>query len=275
MFLLSTGRTGTSATARYLNEAFEGVCALHEPRPSRSLRLASNAFLAGLTTEEWMIERLVKSRQRLCASVTEPVYVESNPYMNGFLSVLDQVFDRPHVVHIIRDPRTFVPSALNFGGLRGFKWLFTTLVPNWMIKPEKINPTTGLRWRRMTSIQRFAWFWRTVNVHLEQGKSLFPGRYRRVFFEDLVEPGGSGIRELAQWIGLEERSGRLEHLIARKVNPSRRRSVPPWEEWLEPDQAAVLEFCRPLMQKYGYLDQSPGSWRASRAHSLSHGDRPS
>ena len=80
---------------------------------------------------------------------------------------------------------------------------------------------------------------------------------------------------LVQVVNLGERSGRLEHLIARKVNPSRRRSVPPWEEWSESDQAAVLEFCRPLMQKYGYLDQSPGSWRASRAHSLSHGDRPS
>jgi hypothetical protein len=36
--LLSTGRTGTMAIARYLRESYPGVCALHEPRPSRHLR---------------------------------------------------------------------------------------------------------------------------------------------------------------------------------------------------------------------------------------------
>ena len=48
--ILSTGRTGTKALAHFFNTSYDNVTALHEPAPSRHLRLLSNRAMArGMT----------------------------------------------------------------------------------------------------------------------------------------------------------------------------------------------------------------------------------
>ena len=256
VIILSSGRTGTTALARIFGDAFESVCGLHEPKPSRRLRREGFAYLAGRRTREQMIDSLTRARTKLCAGVGEPIYVETNPYLLGFAEVLNEVFSQPQVIHVTRDPRTLIPSALNFGVQRGLKRIFSAVVPHWMIKPEQIDPQAERRWAQMSQVERFAWYWRVANEHLNGGATIYGDRYRRVRYEDLFNGEADNLRELAEWMGLVELPDALGPLLTRRVNPSRGDVMPAWPDWQPADRQAVEHHCADLMRSYGYIEES-------------------
>lgn len=251
VLVVSTGRTGTTALAQCFDAAFDRVCALHEPAPSRSLRVASNRHLAGRLPENRLIALYANARRRRFQRIREPVYVESNPALHGFLDVFDALFDAPRVVHVVRDPRTQIPSGINYGSYSGVKGLAVQFFPFWALKPEHLHPRPPRRWRDMSPAERIAWRWRTVNGELERGEVLFGGRYTRVRFEDLFAEGGKGMRGLAEWIGLDTNET-FERQWVQKVNASTGARMPGWDEWPARDRQVVLDLCAPLMERYGY-----------------------
>ncbi|REJ67309.1 MAG: hypothetical protein DWQ31_11630 [Planctomycetota bacterium] len=261
VFVLSSGRTGTTAIARYLDEGCRGVRALHEPTPSRTLRIASGRYLAGKQKPKDMIRLLWRARHKLCGEIDEAVYVESNPFLYGFLDALGEVFDSPRVVHVVRDPRTMIRSALNFGAQRGLKWLANTFVPYWLIKPEHLHFAPERRWRQMSAVERIAWYWSVINAHLNRGEELYGELYRRVRYEDLFAEDGGGVRELIDWIGLEERPGELDKRMQQRINESRHAELPEWPAWPAADRQAVEHHCGELMGRYGYVESTFESHR--------------
>jgi hypothetical protein len=63
--IVSTGRTATQALAHYLDSCYPQVCALHEPSPSRVLRLVSNRYLSGNIGKERAVESFLRKRESL------------------------------------------------------------------------------------------------------------------------------------------------------------------------------------------------------------------
>ena len=250
VLVVSTGRTGTTALAQYF-DAFDRVCALHEPAPSRSLRVASNRHLAGRLPESRLIDLYAAARRRRFERIREPVYVESNPTLHGFLDVFDALFDSPRVVHVVRDPRTQIPSGINYGSYSGIKGLAVQFFPYWALKPEHLHPSPPRRWSHMSPAERIAWRWRTVNGELERGEALFGDRYLRFRFEDLFADSGAGMRRLAESLGLAA-GGAGERQRCEKVNASTRTQMPGWDAWTASDRQVVLDLCGPLMERYGY-----------------------
>lgn len=253
-FIVSTGRTGTKAIAQYLGNCFEDVTAVHEPKPSRRLRRASCARFANRMTKQQLADMLANSRRKMFQAVTTRVYVESNPSLFGFVDVLPVVFDQPLIVHVVRDPRTMIRSALNFGSQRGLKWLFSAVIPNWVIKPEHVEKQPLKTWSQMTPVERFAWYWHTVNTRIQAATEQAPQRCQRMRFEDLFVASGNGMRDLASWIGLTEKPGLLQQMLGEKVNASRGKDVGPWQDWSAEDRHSVYEYCGELMNEYGYTN---------------------
>ncbi len=250
--LVSTGRTGTRALAQYLDKAYPDVKALHEPSPSRNLKRISNRYLCKRISRDDLVRALTDSRRDLLARITEPIYIESNPFLRGFLDAFDEVFGGPLIVHIVRDPRTFIRSYINFGAFRGLKGLAAAYYPFWELKPELYERSPARRWRDMSPAERGAWRWATINGELNRGEELFGERYLRLRFEDLFTPDGSGLRTLTDWIGLPEKAEVAEAARTEKVNASRDRGFPKWEN-LDPGlRNAVLAHCKDMMQTYGY-----------------------
>ena len=228
------------------------MTALHEPKPSRTLRIASARFLAGRTSRANMALLLERKRRKLYAGIGTPIYLESNPYWYGFLDVLGEVFAGPRIVHITRDPRTMVRSALNFGTQRGLKRLFSAVVPYWKIRPELLDRNPPKRWWQMSPLERIAWHWRVVNSHLDRGAELYGQDYRRFRYEDLFLANGGGLGDLAEWIGVGEDSKALADMARSPVNRSMRQVVAEWDRWPEADRRTLLGHCAELMQTYGY-----------------------
>ena len=257
VFILSSGRTGTAALARYLHRGCKDTTALHEPKPSRRLRISSNRFLAGKNTREEMIRRLQAARFKILKGLQTSTYIEANPFLFGFLDVLGEVFDNPQVVHVTRDPRTAATSVLNKGAHHGVKKLFLDWVPYWTVRPEDLEARPEKLWRDMTLLERTAWFWQLVNRHLSRGASIYGEKYRRFKYEDLFRSDGSGLQELAQWIEVEQHEDAFSDLLKTKVNVSTYNLASPWNRWSNSERSLLLNYCKPLMDQYGYDTGSP------------------
>jgi len=258
-WVLSTGRTGTMALARCLDAAFPHVLAVHEPHPSRHLRIASNRYLCRRISAEDLIRLYTRARRRLFERADARVYIESNNFLHGFLDVADRIFHKPLILHVVRDPRTFIPSWINHGVLHGVKGLVGHWHPWWLLKPDHHPEGGGLKWRAMRPVARLAWFWTAVNRELDRGESLLGARYLRIRFEDLFFDDGATLARLLGWLELPPNPEVQRLMRAKKYNAGRRRRRPPWNEWPEEDRRAVLDICGPLMEKYGYpLAERPG-----------------
>ena len=250
--ILSTGRTGTKALAHFFNTTYDNVTALHEPRPSRHLRLLSNRAMAKGMTPDAAVRALTKARSKLLASLTRPIYIESNWYVYGFLDALRPVFGpRTQVLHVVRDPRTYVPSMLNYGTYKGLKAVATNLLPYWYIRPEQMIDNPPKRWPQMSEAERLAWHWHVVNEEIDRGAEMFGDDYRFMRYEELFAPDGSGVAKLLPWIGLPENVALLEKIRGERVNASTARSSA-WAKIAPDARRAVIEMCGEQMRRYGY-----------------------
>jgi hypothetical protein len=254
VMILSTGRTGTMAVAEYFNKGFNGIRAVHEPRPSWRLRIAAHKYMAGQISREQAIRAFVQAREQQIARTQQPIYAESNPFLVGLLDIMNEVFDRPKIVHIVRDPRTMVRSALNFGAHRGLKRWTAELLPYWVIRPEQMEANPRQRWQEMTPLEIRAWMWGMKNEWLEKGAELYGKDYLRVRFEDIFGQNSNGLRKIADWIGVEEKPGMVDKLLTKKVNASRPTRMPTWDQWTDTDRQQLMQYCGKLMAEYGYLE---------------------
>ncbi len=207
VLVVSTGRTGTKALAQHLNACYPHVCALHEPPPTRFyLRRTANRYLCGRLSREELVSILTRCRARMAGpQERHTIYVESNPGLSGFLDAIPDVFPDFQVLHVVRDPRTYIASAINWGVFNGVKGMLARYLPFWLPKPEYTHPRGAAgapTWKAMSPAERLAWHWRLINVHLDRGAALYGDRYLRVRFEDLFARDGSGLAEVVRWMGL-------------------------------------------------------------------------
>jgi hypothetical protein len=155
------------------------------------------------------------------------------------------------VLHVVRDPRTYVPSMLNYGTYSGLKAVATKFVPYWYIRPEQMSDNPPKRWAQMSEAERLAWHWKVVNTELDRAPAMFGDDYLFMRYEDIFNPDGSGLAKLLPWIGLPENAELLEKIRGERVNASTGRS----SAWAKIDPAsrrAVMDMCGEQMRRYGY-----------------------
>lgn len=270
VFVLSTGRTGTVYLADLLNQ-LDGVVALHEPKPSRVLNAWTTAFLEGCVSVDFMTTALASKRRKTLRGVRADLYVESNNFIAGFADALNEVFEAPTVVHIVRDPRDFVTSLTNRGDDTGIRRLFNKYVPYWAYVP------TGVKKRQLNALSRAAYRWVAINTYLnEYGRT--HQNYHFFKFEDVFDKQKPAeLIRLLRAIGLDtaqidtldfaakarSRQPRFS-LLDRptdSANRSKHRAMADWREWPVADRRTLDAICGPLMRAYGYGDET--EWRSS------------
>ncbi len=244
--ILSSGRTGTKFLARYLDANFEGVVARHEPPPSRRLRLASHAHLAGRLDRARLASMLRRARADV-ASIDASLYVESNPFLAGFVEVLDAAFDAPVVIHVVRDPREHARSSLNHGTGRGVKGLANHWLPFWYPDVRRVLALD----HEPSWLERAAGVWRIFNDMLSEHGPRYAS-YRVVRYEDLFDERQSGLRAVCEALALAYPEGPVTVSAEDRINPGRLDVQPHWREWSTRDCRALQAICGPLMGRFGY-----------------------
>lgn len=241
VWIVSSGRTGTQFLARYFDANFPGVIARHEPSPRVRTRIVANAY-ARRACSHGRVVSLLRRKRRGIDALAADVYIESNPFLWGAIRVLDEVFESPMVVHVVRDPREQVRSSLNHGTSSGLKSIANRWLPYWYPSTSEV----GGDW-----IERASGMWTAVNEFLGEAGAACSS-YRVVRYEDLFDENHSGLRELCEWIGLEFRGAGAPVDPAQRINPGAKRVLGNWGEWSDAQCAAVHRITAPLMAAYGY-----------------------
>jgi len=254
--ILSSGRTGTQFLARYFDANYAGVVARHEPRASRLLRVISNAYVSGALDRKRLLPLLSRLRGRFVERLgrNATLYVESNGFLYGFLEVFAELWPDVAVIHVVRDPRESIRSALGHGNDRGLKRLAAAVVPYWLPDPER---ALGLR-GPLSLIERYAATWTIINQSIDAHASACPD-FLRLRFEDLLDERASGLRSLCAHLGLGFCDGGGISPQDR-FNVSRRHPVGHWWDWSPCECRRVEEICGALMRRYGYGAEA--EWRA-------------
>lgn len=246
VIILSTGRTGTQFFAKFFNN-HPDITALHEPKPSRLIRMWSIARIEGKADKGSLAKVLYKKRKKLLSKISTPVYVESNPYLFGAADCLDDVFDEPIVINVVRDPRTYIKSSLNHGNAKGLKYLLNKYLPYWYPKTYKILAQKDAP---ESLLIRNAQYWKIINTWLEKSCS----KYKKYFvfkFEDLFQKNDSKeLERFAEILGADKSFVKKSKIHA--ANKSKDSAIKDWGEWSVKDCKDVESICQPLMKKYGY-----------------------
>lgn len=245
-FVLSTGRTGTQFLAQYMAANYSNVMSVHEPPPSYHLRVAANAHMSGRLSAAAMAALLRLSRRKILHALAAELYFESNNFLAGAVDVLDTLAPEVSIIHVVRDPREYVRSALNHGAWTGRKWLASHLVPYWL--PD-LRPT--LRGRRPSPVGIFAAHWVMVNRTLaERGARCH--RYFRLRYEDIFDDGNTGLQALCRMVGLPDLGTQVRLSARERVNAGRLRVMEHWPAWTQAQCVELDEICRGWMPEYGY-----------------------
>lgn len=248
-FILSSGRTGTKFLAEFFNTNTPDVVARHEPPPSYHLRMLSNARAAGVAPRWLMVAALRLSRPTL-TRLRGTLYIESNPFLYGFVDALPEVTPDPIIIHIVRDPRTYVASAINHGGSTGLKAAATALVPFWF-PPVRSVPGVG---KNPGPVELFAGEWALVNRLLAERGGSLPG-YHVLRFEDIFDQTNSGLRQLCEILGVDYPGEAGPVSAQEKINAGQLKLMGGWPTWDQAQRDAVERICGNLMRQYGYGDE--------------------
>jgi len=246
-FILSTGRTGTQFFEDYINGTSENTMCLHEPKPSRRFKFLSNMYLQKKVHPKTICYIFKQSRKKIGKRAGGNNYVESSNFIFGCIPALNTCMDDIKVLHIIRDPYTYVVSHLNKGFWRGHKKFFAKHVRYWvegldMDRRSKNDPVKVL-------LERWVYVNRQIESYAESN------HYLVVRFEDLFSkdqntslPALNNIRDFLELQPLE--GSENEKWLTKRKNISKRKD----NKYLLTDEHKS-EFIKKhveILTKYGY-----------------------
>jgi hypothetical protein len=249
LFVLSTGRTATTWIAAVFEHA--GARAVHEPEP-RWLRLIGNAHAAGALSRDRAVRAVRKTRTDVVSAGGGP-YVEANSLISGLAGPLLDAFDDARVVQIVRDPVSYVRSAMAWGQYRTAGRVLN-IVPYRRLAAPQFHPfsvSERLRWARHDQFERLCWTWTAQNRAMRTQGEGNP-RFRVLQFEQLIDEvrGLELLGELFSDLGLTADAGAVVQAASVAKNESAPRGA---KVDLDPGHLRRLwEVCGAEAEYYGY-----------------------
>jgi hypothetical protein len=165
--------------------------------------------------------------------------------------VADQ-YPNTRIVHIVRDPRTFVPSYLNWMHTRFKSYVANKCVPGWHPSGYHLGEMSWQEWARMDEFERVCWQWSYKNQTIE---SLFKdtSHYTLIRFEDLFlrEERQTVLESMVSFLGVPYRD-RYKSVFEQAKNLSHKTYCSGWHQWAPEMQAQLLEICGDYMARIGY-----------------------
>lgn len=247
-FVLSAGRTGTVWMAKTLSQQFPNVRFEHEPPPAR------RELMLGNLRNEWgigrnLIRKFFLSVRRKRWDRLEPSegFVEINPMLCSITDLLLELDIPLKVVHVVRDPRSWCKSIMNFKA-SGFRKLVIDYTPLATPYPTPRPPD----WRRMDMKKKSLWRWRYCNERILEIKPQCDS-YALIRHEDLfssdIESRRSCMQTLLQTFDLASNDEELSWLdVSQRENASPGKSTASQF----PDEEDVQEICGELLEKFDY-----------------------
>jgi len=284
VFITSTGRTGTQFLAKNISLMVKDAAAYHEPgspwitrpkdfikevrdfgfynmtagqfSPKHCMFKLSRKYIVGELDSEKTADYVLAMRKDFVDSLPKDIYVESSGHIYGILGIIDKVFENAKFIHIVRDPKKWVTSALNT-----FEYY---LYGPFDEKLLKLSPTAmdfsddnwAKKWKSMSKFEKYCWFYNKLNDHVintMEGKNNF-----RVYrFEDVFDREDTSTLEdmlkFATNFDLNTYDYVLKpDLLNRKIHSRSEGTFPAFKDWDKRMFDQLKRHCGRWMNRFDY-----------------------
>ncbi len=251
-FVLALGRSGTQFLARMLGHD-PGAAVYHEPyaedRANMALRYAGFDTVA----DGRMVTRFDEMTRR---SSGHSLHIETNSYLRYEAPWLTENLDA-ELIHLVRDPRTFVPSAYA-------RDVYTPADIQAPIVPRD-SDAYAPKWQHMDRFEKICWYWNHSNtqladtipncIHMESILNDYGA-----LNENILQPFGLQI-DKTTWqsevsrpanTGLHYRCRRILRGLAGRAPGAHHMKLPPFPQWSPERQKGFSKICGETMERLGY-----------------------
>lgn len=248
--ILSTGRSGTNFLANILKVLDSKYRVKHQQWGSRIINIIGTASICCPKYFKVFNPFIL----RLCFKKKEEDIIV-DPLMSLFIynTILLDKDQSAKVVHLIRDPRDFVTSFINWKSGSFKKTILHHIVPFWQPNPWLCGDVSLYDWLKMSKFEHYCWIWKFKNELFKTSNN--PNNsYILVKMESLTESPDSNIN-ISSLLNFIDKSGTHHNFRGfdnSKINNSINQNFPPWNKWTK-EQAIILDhWCGDLMKELGY-----------------------
>lgn len=252
IFFIGTGRTGTEYLASLFVKHAVDCYAVHEP--NYLIKWLSNTYIAG-KTPQWILVTFLRFYKfwidLKLLFARKGTYIQSDPWLIGFVGLIQKIFPDAICIHIVRDPLTYIPSHLNRAYKTRFVGLLRDLIPYWKLRGFHTGAFTRKQWKAVSQEERMAWNWTFHNQYIESFQ-LNPERYQLFRYEDLFDGTGAGIQTLSTFCDISMKQDvDLKMQLKNRINTADFK-FSPCDQWPEQAYKNVVETCQRFAHCYGY-----------------------
>ncbi len=252
VFALSTGRTGTQTLAHLFN-LVSGVYASHEPEPHlyglskiayEQLPNDGSKGMRSLLCEAFLTAR----RKRFAdTALTGRRYVETSPQVTFLAPLIVEALPRVKFVHIVRDPRSVVRSAMRRRWYQGNKFDCWRIVPGNDSKDAE-------SWQQESPFERNIWLWSETNRWIGDFLSQLPADQKlTVKSEQLFANDRETLSSLFALIDSDSPDPRkIRRILAKHYNQETSGKFSDIGSWTPEMRATLGKIAGPIASRYGY-----------------------
>jgi len=238
LFILSTGRTGSTFLYSLFKDVIEETISREEEKPAFKRRGFELTSRAPTTWERYYFK---VSRDWRMVTHSGNWFVESNCRLFSASELIRSVYPDARIYHVVRDGRTCVRSWLNRGR-------YTDADTATRLTPDMYGTIDITDWKTFTPLQKNAWSWTVKNRNIQQGDP------DEVFhFEDVFnEPHDDLFRLLDSLDGLQYREEQIHAKLNERVASTDSYLFPRFPDWYEEWKTQFWDIAEEQMRTHGY-----------------------
>ncbi|MDC7225750.1 MAG: sulfotransferase [Spirochaetales bacterium] len=303
IFLSSTGRTGTKFFGETMSRMIEDCVSVHEPDTTRvsmpgdwirkmakfgvpkmlwgqyrecySFGKLSTTRHRGITGDDKVRQYIIDNRLDYIEGFRKGLYIESNHIVYGVLDQIVELFPNSKIIWVMRDPRTWVRSAINSNAYHLYSmwdWDSINLSVRAFNFPD--DPSAG-RWRKMSKFEKYCWYYTNINNRafelMEKCPNVRIFRYEDLFNKDKREQYFTQMLDYATGFddGFKRDYTFKPELLDIKIHAAAsKRLLPKWQKWNSGMADAMNFHCGEIMKRFGYGDEAEWLEKLSNTDSI-------
>lgn len=245
-FILSTGRAGTTFLARNIENIDANVSNLHQDKDSRYINVLSNASLRYESLQNYLLKLLDRNPSLLDSKIDPLKSLLFFYYLKDLKQTDYEKFKTYQIIHLVRDPRDFVTSFINWKNRKKSGKIAHHVIPFWMPKPADQNLFKNLK---MDKFEHFCWVWQLKNKMFYDTFSK-ESNYHLFKFEDITK-NQEALNEIIQHI-VPDHTKTINLDTSEKINQSKLRDFPKWPQWSAEQCQKLDQICGKMMTVFDY-----------------------
>ena len=261
IYVFSTGRVGSTYITKTINTLTKCDIMVHQQPYARLINIMGHMIITGKMPSA-LQTKIPESiyRKKLPRSTADPL---TSSLISSYISRFDPKDYK--IIHLIRDPRDFVTSFMNWKERKLSGKIAHHFTPFWQPSPLHTGEI-GLRdWFKLPKFEQYCWIWNFKNKYFYD---TFQNQenYILIRLEDLIsEKYEETWGRVLIFLNFSAPNGIEKNLISNQVNKSRQVYFEKWINW-NPDQAKLLNHhCGDLMHQLGYGEEE--AW-VSKLHGV-------